>query len=219
MKNKITSLALVLFTAGWLQAQTVTPLNITPTYFELDSLRSQYGESLNTYLSELQRIQAFQTNVSNQIKETEKQLTEEENLLKGVSGFYKQSIKLLEELLRSNEQEVKRLQDVINYMDKQQKEIHKSTRINATTRNLYMDTLTVNKRQLEDIVRDIEMQVETITAQKIRIEALSQGINTLDLDIKNKQIDLNQVTEVHKTRMDTIKNEIKNVKKSIKLQK
>jgi hypothetical protein len=104
-------------------------------------------------------------------------------------------------------------------MDKQQKEIHKSTRINATTRNLYMDTLTVNKRQLEDIVRDIEMQVETITAQKIRIEALSQGINTLDLDIKNKQIDLNQVTEVHKTRMDTIKNEIKNVKKSIKLQK
>jgi hypothetical protein len=82
-----------------------------------------------------------------------------------------------------------------------------------------MDTLTVNKRQLEDIVRDIEMQVETITAQKIRIEALSQGINTLDLDIKNKQIDLNQVTEVHKTRMDTIKNEIKNVKKSIKLQK
>jgi hypothetical protein len=72
---------------------------------------------------------------------------------------------------------------------------------------------------LEDIVRDIEMQVETITAQKIRIEALSQGINTLDLDIKNKQIDLNQVTEVHKTRMDTIKNEIKNVKKSIKLKK
>lgn len=219
MKNKIISLVLVLFSIGISQAQTVTPLNVTPTHFEMDSLRSNYGESLNTYLSELQRIQLFQTDVSNQIKETEKQLIEEEELHKSISGFYKQSIKTLEELLRSNEQELKKLQDVIAYVEKHQKEIHKSTRLNTTTRNLYIDTLMVNKRDLEDMVRTIEKQIEVITAQKIRIEALGQGINTLELDIKNKQIDLNQVKEIHKIRTDTIKNEIKNVKKTIKQQK
>ncbi len=202
-----------------LSAQHVTPLNVHLAQFALDSMRTQYANDLPMYKSKLQRIQLTQDANKKALSTATKELNEEKAHAKRLSSYLKEKESAYTSLLRYCENEEKVLKTMEETIDEQNRKTLKSTLLNDTTRNDHSVNLKTEKQAVEHARSEVAARQKSLNNVLSDIPAEKQALADFNLEIQNKEVDLKQLQQIHKTRVATIKAELKTVKASIKASK
>lgn len=202
-----------------LSAQHVTPLTVHLAHFALDSMRTKYANDLPMYKSELQRIQLTQDANKKALTSATKELKEEKAHAKRLESYLKEKESAYTSLLRYCENEEKVLKTMEETIDEQSRKTLKSTLLNDTTRNDHSVNLKTEKQAVEHARSEVASRQKSLNNVLSDIPAEKQALADFNLEIQNKEVDLKQLQQVHKTRVATIKAELKTVKASIKASK
>lgn len=207
--------ACMLFFALVMNGQHVNPLQITNVEFDLQTLRQESAD-LAAYTYALQHIRLEQESVGKQLKEAEKELKEEQKHLKSLKECQKSSEKAVKSLRKSYESERKTLNSLSRTYSKYATTARRSNRLEENTRDGFLDYIAMRQATVEYMERSLKERIEYLDSQG---ENLKHGIEVqqqFELELKQKELDLKQLQETHRSRTDIIKAELKSVSAQMK---
>lgn len=201
-----------------LNAQHVNPLNITLVEYDLAALRTE-NPDLTQYLAVLQHIRLDQDAVSNQMKNTEKELKEEQAHLKSLGVCIDESKSTMDNLAKLYQSEKKSLDALNKTYDKQASSARKSSRLEEETRSRFLEFLNERQDIIKDAQKDLDSRMRHIENLRPQVTQANTILQQFTVEIQQKELDLKQLQATHKARVEAVKAEVKNVEAQIKAAK
>ncbi len=199
-----------------MQAQHVSPLNISLLDFSLDSLRTQYGDNAPMYRAELERIQDIQEANDKSLSQANKELKDEKAHAKDLAAYLKERESSLKNLQKAFESEQKALAALQSSAEKVLKKVQKSSLLNRESQDLRTSALQGDKKEIIRMQDELMARQKRLTAMLDRLHADQADLVTFNTEIQNKKVDLKQLEATQKVHKASIKAELKNVKANMK---
>ena len=193
-----------------LNAQHVTPLGISITEFNLDTLRATYQGS--AYLLELQRLDKLMKDDTKLLKDATSQLKAEKTFHKQMTAYVDKmeaSFKNLQSLSQKEMDELTKLRDNI---DKQLHAINTSNELTSETRDKTVELLRGQRREVENMVNSTSTRMTRLGSFPSDIQQMRTDLLMFSSELTNKEADIKQMENTLKMRREIVKNEMKMVK-------
>ena len=194
-------------------AQTVTPLSVELSSFNLDSLRTLYITEPAMYRASLEVLEQSVNRDMAAVTKAKKELKDEQAHAKELTNALKAAGKMVAKLKSLYGQEEKELKSMQKTVEKQQKAVGKYKELNQETREGYQDFLRAQDKGLSYSLRDIADRQRAIADLEASVQKGQTRLQTFQQEIAQKAADLNVFDTQLKTRMTTLKNEQKAAKK------
>lgn len=198
-----------------INAQNVTPINVSIIDFNLDTIRQQAGND-EQYVVDLEAI-------SKQVKADKDALSLAAKTAKSERNYYKSQVKLnnqrkkqlsaQEKVYKSQEKADKKAQKAI---DKQRSALLKDAALDQQTLADNSAALDQQEARLRDNERDREHNMKDIKRDREVLKDDMIALSSYDLDLKDKEAKLKNMQETNKLQDKMLKNEIKATKAKIK---
>ncbi len=199
-----------------LNAQHVTPLNITLPDFSLDSLRTAYAADAPMYRAELERIQDVQDANEKALSQARRELKDEKAHAKDVAAYLKDRESAIISLQKACETEQKALSEIQSSIEKTQKKVQKTSLLNRESSDVRTTTLQGDKKEVIRLQDELVARQKRLTAMLDRVRVDQADLATFNMEIQNKEVDLTQLENTLKVRKESVKAELKNVKAGMK---
>ena len=213
----IMALAATCFTAS--MAQTVTPLNVSITEVNLDSLRGPGMENLEGYRNELVRLQQALKVDMDEIKMAKNQLKTEQTYVKNQTKLQKdreKNFKAQEKVLNTQEKNNKKERKDI---EKQRKDFLKNTALDQRTVDYNVRALDDRANRIDQSDRDIAYKRTDIQREREQLKNEIIALADYNYALQSKASELKNMETKNKLDAGMVKSEIKNVDGQIKEQK
>lgn len=217
--KKLFVLAGVALLSITLNAQHVTPLNVTMPNVKLDTLRTFYGDDLAAYLVQLQHIELDLKGNEDALKQARKQFDEEKAYSKCITDYIKEVAQVLKTIEKDRNDELKVLSELQDIINKQTTTANKLTRITHDSKPKFIEHMASEREEIDTQIKSIREQLVTLSKQQAQVKKIQDGLDIFNTEITNKENDIKLKEGQLKSTTDAVKVEIKNTKNALKAAK
>ncbi len=217
MKKIILLLGVVVGVAA-VQAQTITPLNITLSTLRMDSIRENtegdeaYYDALEQWFSLLQEEEEQIRVAANHLREEKSHCNELEAILKSREKQAKEQDKLLAKEDKIHKRERK-------HLEKQRKALHGNQTLDSLTLNASLQEVDEQERKIIAAEQALQQKCTQLNQEREAIKSDMITLYKLRYEIQLKESRFNTLKMQHNLQKETLKNEINAIKKTIKINK
>lgn len=214
--KKLLFLAATTLVALTMNAQHVTPLDVTMVEMHLDSLRAAYVNDRAGYYTQLQHVELDLNGNEDALKQARKQLNEEKSYAKCIADYLKDASKVLKTVEKDCNDEIKDLTSLQNTIDKQTATANKLTLVTHDSRPKFVEHMAEERNQIATEQNSIKKRSSMIAKQQAQIITIQNGLDIYNNEIATKENDLKLKEGQLKANQDALKNEMKIVKAELK---